>query len=311
MPRPWPRPELLLTLLVLLAGCNRPGPGAPTLTLSARIDRSSLTVGEQAQITVELTNTGAGPAQIHALAFDTRSIDMKVTLGGADFPTSRRAAAPPAQATLAPGASATLTVPFPALAVGIYQLELHYHGPPAEAFAAPLKVTVEPSVEGGVTRHGTLLVLETELGQVAIKLDTDDAFGVAFNVALLAASGVLDGARLGEIVRAPCAAVIAGEGAGATFEVQYHYRPDRPPPAPGDVALGRPTTVDPREASWVAAGQQFFVVVMPPPGKAPLNPVFGKVVRGMWVLEKLHREARGDGAKATRVVIGRARLEPS
>ncbi|MCX6355631.1 MAG: peptidylprolyl isomerase [Candidatus Aureabacteria bacterium] len=154
-------------------------------------------------------------------------------------------------------------------------------------------------------KKGTVVILDTTMGKIVLKLFPDKAPKACENFTGLANKGYYDGLIFHRVINNfmiqggdPTGTGRGGQSVwGAPFEDEFSL----------DLRLDRPGILAMANAGPKTNGSQFFITLAPTPWLNDKHTVFGEVIEGMDVVKKIGEVPVGPGDKPlTDVVIKKA-----
>lgn len=314
-------------------------PAEQSLSLTVSLASDKVAVGESAQLTVTLTNTGSAPVTLPQLAEDRQIVSFDVQIDdGKVFPFERITPSPYQtkldwpSVTLEPGKSLkALTVPFPILTTGKLKITTHYGrksspqltNRPKAVSAAPVVVEMIAAANGGDEAR---VKMTTTYGPIQFRFFPREALGTCLHFARLITEGGKSQGKgelrlpffeglgfhrviAGFMVQAGCP---LGNGLGdAGFSIPAEFAlpgadgqyPEKLRHVPGRVSMAHSSGSDD------SAGSQFFICTATPTHLDGKYTCFGEVTRGLDVAMTISEvDADQSNKPKSDVTIGAIRL---
>lgn len=167
----------------------------------------------------------------------------------------------------------------------------------AKRYSSPPEMVIDPDKRYEVT-------METSHGTMVINLDPVAAPKTVNNFVFLAREGYYDGVSFHRIIPG---FVLQGGDPEGTGRGGPGYRFADELPAPGRYELGSLAMAN---AGPDTNGSQFFIICGPSGvGLPPLYSLFGKVVKGMDVVEAIEAEGSQSGTPKAKVTMNKVTVE--
>ena len=292
----------VLGLLILISSpMLAPAPGASaaerpvdSLTLVAPPEKAIL--GETVDLTVKLSRRTGKPSEVNALRLARNSLVFEVTVGEKKHTITRifgdlvrdgnnrwviRDKSPP-RANLKRGKPLEFKLPFHVIQTGTLSVRALYRGfdatGPEELASEPVTIEVTPPPGH---RELTAVLLTSE-GALTIALHPDRAFNTVFNFVSLVRDGRYAGLTFHRII--PNFLIQGGDPKGSGlggpgWTIPGEFDPESKH-IKGTVSMARAAPPD-------SAGSQFFITIGTAHGLDGKYAVFGRVVKGLPVLDRL------------------------
>ncbi len=288
-----------LTALITLALAANPGTNAleqPELVLTLTATRNKAILGETLGLTIRLSRKRGKPLEVNALRLARNSITLEVTIGERTHTVTRiygdlvrdgqnqwviRAKSPP-RANLKRSKPLEVSLPFHAILTGKLIVRAAYRGfsvtGPEVLTSEPVAIEVTPP-----PGHRELTArLITSEGSLTIALMPERAFNTVYNFLSLARDGRYAGLTFHRII--PGFLIQGGDPkgnglGGPGWTIPGEFDPELKH-IKGTVSMARASPPD-------SAGSQFFIMHGTDPSLNGRYTVFGRVVEGLGVLDRL------------------------
>ena len=272
---------ILTSVVAALASGTASAAERPEYVFGLKAERAGVVLGEEIPLRLMLKKMRGKPVTVNALRLARNSVSFEVTIGEKTHRVTRLQISAP-KSRLKRDHPLTFTFPLLAIRTGEMTITAVYRGLPtgnAPIRSEPVKVKVAPDGE----KKRIAAVLETSEGVLVLDLWPDRAFNTVLNFLSLARDLRYDGLTFHRIVKdfLVQGGDPKGDGSGGpgwTIPGEFHaaLRHER-----GVISMARRAT----EAD--SAGCQFFLVHAASPGLDGKYAAFGKVVKGLPILDRL------------------------